>query len=1046
MLYKKKDSASLDGDTFKNPAKEYRGAPFWAWNCKVTKKDVDEILSDLKQMGMGGFHIHSRTGMDLPYLSSEFMEMVDYAWNRGKQLGLLTWLYDEDRFPSGSAGGIVTKKMDFRQRVLVLAPEKLNDYEDAFGNPLKENQRKFLGKYAIRLQDGCLAKYIYLGAEGNEPEADDIWYLYREILGDNPWFNNQAYVDTLNSGAIKEFIRITHETYAERFGKEFGESIPAIFTDEPQFWTKGALDYAQEKKNILLPFTDDFPESYQNRCGYDFFKVLPECIWELPDGKLSDKRYYYHEHLCERFVSAFADQIGIWCCKHGIALTGHMMEEPTLASQTAMLGEAMRSYRSFHIPGIDMLYDGRELNTAKQAQSVVHQYGREGMLSELYGVTNWDFDFRGHKLSGDWQAALGVTVRVHHLTWTSMAGEAKRDYPASIGYQSPWYREYCFLEDYFARLNTALTRGKGEVKIGVLHPIESYWLYWGSKEQTQLRREEMDDHFKMLTEWLLYGLLDFDFIAESLWNELTPDSEFGREDFRVGQMRYEAIIVPDCVTIRRSSLERLKIFKEKGGTVVFMGRIPDYVDAFPCDEVRELADTCLQIGFAKSEILMALDKFRTIDIRNQYGVRTDNLLYQMRDDYAGKWLFIAHCRKMPNPDLPNREKLKISIKGKYKPTLYDALTGKIEEISYQHRSGDTVINKNVYDHDSLLYYLENYDERIIESMDVPKAGEEKQEENLAVLPDKISVVLEEPNVLVLDMAKFKLDEGEWQEREEILRIDNKLRKVLGYPLRAEAFPQPWIDHKQEKIEHSVTLMFTISSQIKVLSPMLALENAEETMIWLNGTKVSGEAVGYYVDRSIQTIGLPDLHAGENILLARMPYYHRFSLEAMYLLGDFGVNVTGKNTVIIEKCKAMSFGDICGQGLPFYGGNLTYQIPVDLTEKSDLKLAVTQFRSPLIKVALDGEICGRIAFSPYELEIPEVSVGEHILELTVYGSRINTFGALHNCNQTEPWPGHPNSYRTTGAAWAYEYQLKPVGILVSPIIICAERNEKISSDN
>ena len=67
-----------------------------------------------------------------------------------------------------------------------------------------------------------------------------------------------------------------------------------------------------------------------------------------------------------------------------------------------------------------MLYDSRELNTAKQAQSAVHQYGREGMLSELYGVTGWEFDFRGHKLAGDWQAALGVTVRVHHLTWTSI--------------------------------------------------------------------------------------------------------------------------------------------------------------------------------------------------------------------------------------------------------------------------------------------------------------------------------------------------------------------------------------------------------------------------------------------------------------------------------------------------------------------------------------------------------------------------------------------------------------------------------------------------
>lgn len=81
-----------------------------------------------------------------------------------------------------------------------------------------------------------------------------------------------------------------------------------------------------------------------------------------------------------------------------------------------------------------MLCDRREFSTAKQAQSAVYQYGREGMVSELYGVTNWDFDFRGHKLQGDWQAVLGVTVHVPYLNWISMAGEAKKDYPAAIGY------------------------------------------------------------------------------------------------------------------------------------------------------------------------------------------------------------------------------------------------------------------------------------------------------------------------------------------------------------------------------------------------------------------------------------------------------------------------------------------------------------------------------------------------------------------------------------------------------------------------------------
>ena len=163
-----------------------------------------------------------------------------------------------------------------------------------------------------------------------------------------------------------------------------------------------------------------------------------------------------------------------------------MMEEPTLQSQTAALGEAMRSYRGFQLPGIDMLCNRYEFTTAKQAQSAAHQFGYEGVLSELYGVTGWDYDFRGHKLQGDWQAVLGVTVRVPHLYWVSMKGEAKRDYPASIFYQSPWYKEYKLVEDHFARVNTAMTRGKPVVKVGVIHPVESFWLHWGPNDKTDL--------------------------------------------------------------------------------------------------------------------------------------------------------------------------------------------------------------------------------------------------------------------------------------------------------------------------------------------------------------------------------------------------------------------------------------------------------------------------------------------------------------------------------------------------------------------------------
>lgn len=323
-----------------------------------------------------------------------------------------------------------------------------------------------------------------------------------------------------------------------------------------------------------------------------------------------------------------------------------------------------------------MLCDWRELTTVKQAQSAVHQYAREGMLSELYGVTNWDFDFRGHKLAGDWQAALGVTIRVHHLAWMSMEGEAKRDYPACIGYQSPWYRKYGKIEDYFARLNTALVRGTPFVKIGVIHPIESYWLKWGNEEATGAEQEKMDQAFADLTKWLLYGLLDFDFISESLLEELPDD---GKGGFGVGAMHYEAIVVPGCITLRRNTVNRLKIFAEKGGQIIWLGRIPEYVDVLPVKD-----DSLQKMGrllpYTKQAVHSALEPYRTVRVCDRQGTASSNLLSQQRQDGEMRWLFLCHSEKPQDRDDAAAEYWTVQVPGNWTVEQYDAMEGTVSSV------------------------------------------------------------------------------------------------------------------------------------------------------------------------------------------------------------------------------------------------------------------------------------------------------------------------------------------------------------------------------
>ena len=75
---------------------------------------------------------------------------------------------------------------------------------------------------------------------------------------------------------------------------------------------------------------------------------------------------------------------------------------------------------------------------------------------------------------------------------------------------------------------------------------------------------------------------------------------------------------------------------------------------------------------------------------------------------------------------------------------------------------------------------------------------------------------------------------EWQEREELLRIDNLFREKLHYPLRMEALAQPWTEKDEQKSEHVLKLRFHIYSEVEMNEVELAMEHPETAEICWNG--------------------------------------------------------------------------------------------------------------------------------------------------------------------------------------------------------------------
>lgn len=1025
MLYKKNSAPALSNELFKNPTCEYRGTPFWAWNSDLKAEELCRQIEVFKKMGLGGFHMHVRTGMSTNYLSDEFMSLIKCCCEKADKEHMLAWLYDEDRWPSGAAGGLVTKDEEYRARCLLMTTEPCDnnggdiEFLDSRAEGGRNGKGWLIACYDIVLDENGYLK-SYKSISENEEARGTKWYAYLKIHAPSPWYNNQTYLDTLNPKAVQRFVEVTHERYKQVIGEHFGGVVPAIFTDEPQFTRKKVLDNSTDKDDILMPWTDNLPETYKEQYGDDIIATLPEIFWELPDGKVSLTRYHYHDHISERFAEAFADVCGSWCRENGIALTGHMMEEPSLHSQTAALGDAMRSYRGFDLPGIDMLCANFEFTTAKQAQSAVHQYGREGMLSELYGVTGWDYDFRGYKLHGDWQACLGVTIRVPHLSWYAMGGEAKRDYPASIHYQSPWWEEFSYLEDHFARVNTAMTRGKPVVKVGVIHPVESFWLHWGPNDKTALMRENMDEKFQNLTSWLLKGSIDFNFISESLLPSLC---EKASAPLKVGEMAYDAVIVPDCETLRASTLERLEAFRNAGGKLIFLGNAPALIDGIPSEKGKALYDNSVVLPYDREKLLTTLDDNRTVTLRLANGRLSESFIYQLRKDGDSRWLFISRCCEPYNKDCVHENNLRISVEGEFTPYVYDTINGDIAPIACDYINGNTVISKTLYDYDSLLLRL---DEGRTDAV-IP-AEEDFRLANTVAMTALVPYSLSERNVLLLDTAEFALDGGEFMAEEEILRLDNVCREMLGFVERGGHVAQPWV-LESETIEHCVTLKFTINSEIDYSGAELALEDAEKAKIIFNGAEIPNNITGWYTDKDIKTVLLTDIRKGENILEITLPFGKRTNTEWCYILGNFGVNVIGRAKVITALPEKLGFGSIVNQRLPFYGGNVTYHLEA---EGSDLCIEATRYKGTLISVAVDGEEKGKIVYPPYALRIGGLTDGKHSVDITLFGNRYNAFGPVHLTDVKHSWHG-PGAWRSDEENWSYEYVLRDVGILARPII-------------
>ena len=1010
-----------------NPGPEFRSAPFWAWNGKLEEGELREQIRAMKQMGMGGFFMHSRVGLDTPYLSEEWFDLIAACADEAQKLGMKAWLYDEDRWPSGAAGGFATMDKRYRMRYI------RHSIDVEF--PKSEDSGE-LARYAVKFYETTLISYRRINRDAKLYDGERLMIFNRMISpAGEPRFNGQTYLDTLNPKAVEKFIEITHEAYLKHLPKKLRKSIPGIFTDEPNLHADCPRD--------SLPWTDDFERAFRNRYGYDLLDHLPELFYPYrPEiatrGNLnlrcefSKARLDYRNLVSDTFRDAFSKTVGAWCNRNNMILTGHALREDTMREQIQGTGNAMRFYEYMSAPGIDVLTEHWNVfNTAKQCSSVAHQLGKDIRLSETYGCTGWDFPFMGHKTLGDWQYALGINFRCQHLAWYTMMGEAKRDFPASISYQSPWWKAYCHVENYFARLGAALSEGEEQRDLLLIHPIES--MMGLHTDRLRICGDDNQDvgfdrQFIRLTNGLLSAHLDFDFGEEEM---MSRHATVTGKKFKVGKAEYKTVLIPGMITIRATTLDLLEKFADRGGAVFYLDDVPEYLDGVKSDrpaqafaKFRRVNETVLDR--ALSPIV------RRVSICDADSTEIQPALYLLKKGGDFESLFVCNTGCAFRTDQKNvplvrdrqerfpGAKIAWKLPENYQVYQVDLETGKLHRQSFE-REGDNVL---------FAAPLEPLESRMFFATDaeIRAASPLHRSQPLTCgksLSDTVCwVELDEPNVLVLDTPAYRINGGGKHPPAFCLRLDVLLRKMLGVPKRGGKEVQPWFrGAAKAKRQLDLELEYTFDCEVvPVADCKLALERPDLYSITFNGTPLDTTDCGWWCDRAIRLVNLSEsgFRKGKNILTLKSKYDETLpGLESLYLLGDFGV----RNDALTKPVRALRFGDWTRQGLPYYAGNLTYLIELP---KGTTQLEIPAWRGVALAYALDDDTeFTMLGWPPFTFR----TNGAKKVRIKVLGHRRNAMGPFFIKNKWPTWTG-PDQFQTYETS---ERNLVPCGILFPPRI-------------
>lgn len=605
-------------------------------NHRLEPGEIEWQMKELAQKGYQGIYAHARPGLLTPYMSEEWWRAVDKLLEMCRQTGMEFWIWDEDYFPSGLAGGrvvwddpgLITRKLDFT--IAAVEGEGPFELDFAPGMLLRAfavepaRDRNFARIHDITHTCGTRRQSwssSWIKHHAYSPLIDPISNPHwRSIMEDNRFalrWKPQTpgcytligvvfrpvpgvYPDILRPESLRRFLDMSYEPYFQRYGPEFGRLIKGAFTDEPS------------PGGPLYPWTPRLPEEFQADHGYNLLNHLPHLALDIDDRSPAVRHHFrLTQHRLQ--VEAYTGQIGRWCEEHRVVFTGHLTRTEWLSLVAAWWPNELRCYKPMHIPATDPLgascawSDAASYHTGiKVVSSAAHLFGRSQASSDALAVVGDEAALRDLKFMLDYQMVLGLNhFSIHGLSY-SLDGPRKDEVPPSIFYQHTEWKHMGVLLDHVRRTCEALTGGVHLCELAVLYPstsiacqlkADSDWYGYPGEILPQVPDEAL---IHQLVEQLLSQQRDFDFI-----DEVTLEESVNERGELTTPERYRTILLPHLRHIDARAAEALSRFARAGGKVVAIGCLPLAISRSLENPVRPWADSSIHLFPSLNEQALA---------------------------------------------------------------------------------------------------------------------------------------------------------------------------------------------------------------------------------------------------------------------------------------------------------------------------------------------------------------------------------------------------------------------------------------------------------